>query len=298
MLYEAANAKINLFLDVTGRRDDGYHSLVSCMQTVDFGDTVSADIRKDVTGQHFTLSCSDPSLPCDETNLAHRAAMLFLQKTEIADYDIRMRIDKRIPISAGLGGGSADAAAVLRMLNKYYGYPLDTPALSELGKRLGADVPFCIVGGTCYCEGIGELLEPTKTDKPDYTVLIAKTDERMSTAEAFARLDDLYGDFSARPESVGAQCVIDALSCGDVTRLAKSVYNIFESAVFPIRPQARELKQKLLHAGALCALMSGSGPSVFGIFLSDIRAEICASAMRKQGHFAVACRTSAQKNTR
>ena len=298
MLYEPANAKINLFLDVTGRRPDGYHSLVSCMQTVDFGDTVAADIRSNVSGQHFTLSCSDPSLPCDDTNLARRATELFLREAGIKEYDIRMRIEKRIPVSAGLGGGSADAAAVLRLLNKYYGYPLEQTVLSELGKRLGADVPFCIVGGTCYCEGIGELLKPTQTDKPDYTVLIAKTDEKMSTAEAFLRLDELYGDFSGRPESSGAQGVIDALSCGDVSRLANSVYNIFESAVFPIRPQAYELKQKLLHAGALCALMSGSGPSVFGIFRSDIRAEICASAMRKQGHFAVACRTSAQKTTR
>ena len=288
MLYESANAKINLFLDVTGRRPDGYHELHSCMQTVGLSDTVSAEILPPKEGRSIRLQCSDASLPCDEKNLAYRAAVLFMEETDTV-CDLRLHIEKRIPVSAGLGGGSADAAAVLRLLNKNLDKPLSTEQLCSIGARLGADVPFCITGGTCRCEGVGEILSPVVT-RPDYTVLIAKDGEGVSTPEAFSRLDEKYNGFACYTPR-DTESIYAALAGGDVRALAHAVYNIFEDVILPVRPKALELKQFMNAYGAICTLMSGSGPSVFGIFASDARAEVCAAALRQKGIFAAACRT-------
>jgi len=288
MLYESANAKINLYLDVTGRRPDGYHELHSCMQTVGLSDTIAAELLPPRDGPSIRLTCSDANLPCDEKNLAWRAAKLFMEETGAA-YDLRLHIEKRIPLSAGLGGGSADAAAVLRLLNREQEKPLSEEALCALGARLGADVPFCITGGTCRCEGIGELIAQVTT-RPDYTVLVAKDGEGVSTPQAFALLDEKYGDFRTHV-APPREAVYDALAGWDVQALSHSVYNIFEDVIFPIRPRARELKEFMLTHGAVCAMMSGSGPSVFGIYSSDARAEVCAAKLRSKGIFAAACRT-------
>ena len=288
MLYEAANAKINLFLDVTGLRPDGYHNLHSCMQTVDLCDTIRAEILP-ASETTIRLTCSDSSLPADESNLAWRAASLFLTEQKITDCDLRLHVDKRIPMSAGLGGGSADAAAVLRLLNNYYDHPLTTEQLCAMGARLGADVPFCITGGTCRCEGIGEMLTPVCC-LPDYSVVVAKDGEGVSTPQAFKLLDEKYGDFN-HYESADPYAIYAALSGGDVRALAHSIHNVFEEVILPIRPRVKQIKEFLLKHGALCAQMSGSGPSVFGIFLSDARASVCAAELRRQGIFAAACRT-------
>ncbi|MBQ4042373.1 MAG: 4-(cytidine 5'-diphospho)-2-C-methyl-D-erythritol kinase [Clostridia bacterium] len=290
MLYEAANAKINLFLDVTGRRPDGYHELHSCMQTVDLCDTVSAEILP-AKETSIRLTCSDGALPADSRNLAYRAAELFLTEQRITDCDLRLHVEKRIPLSAGLGGGSADAAAVLRLLNRYYDSPLTVPQLCELGAKLGADVPFCVTGGTCRCEGVGEVLTPVSC-LPDYSVVVAKDGEGVSTPLAFSLLDEKYGDFTAY-EPADPFAIYAALSGGDVRALSHSIFNIFEDVIFPIRPRARQIRDFLLTHGAVCAQMSGSGPSVFGIFLSDARASVCAAELRRQGIFAAACRTIA-----
>lgn len=289
MLYETGNAKINLFLDVTSRRQDGYHDLHSCMQTVDLSDTITADIRQTSEGKHISLTCSDASLSCGEENLAYRAAALFMQAIGADAFDIRLHIEKRIPLSAGLGGGSADAAAVLRLLNRYYSAPFDHAQLCALGAKLGADVPFCITGGTCRCRGVGDILTQLQAP-PDYTVLIAKDGEGMPTAEAFSLLDQRYGDFSSH-EHRDPERIYAALSGGNVSALADTVYNIFEDVIFPVRPRSLFLKRFLEKHGAVCALMSGSGPSVFGIFQSDARAEVCAATLRQSGIFAVVCRT-------
>lgn len=289
MLYETGNAKINLFLDVTSRRQDGYHDLHSCMQTVDLSDTITADIRQTSEGKRISLTCSDASLSCGVENLAYRAAALFMQAIGADAFDIRLHIEKRIPLSAGLGGGSADAAAVLRLLNRYYSAPFDHAQLCALGAKLGADVPFCITGGTCRCRGVGDILTQLQAP-PDYTVLIAKDGEGMPTAEAFSLLDQRYGDFSSH-EHRDPERIYAALSGGNVSALADTVYNIFEDVIFPVRPRSLFLKRFLEKHGAVCALMSGSGPSVFGIFQSDARAEVCAATLRQSGIFAVVCRT-------
>lgn len=289
MLYETGNAKINLFLDVTARRQDGYHDLHSCMQTVDLSDTITADIRQTSEGKRIALTCSDAALSCGEENLAYRAAALFMQEIGADAYDIRLHIEKRIPLSAGLGGGSADAAAVLRLLNRYYSAPFNHARLCALGAKLGADVPFCITGGTCRCRGVGDILTQLQAP-PDYTVLIAKDGEGMPTAEAFSLLNQRYGDFSSH-EHRDPERIYAALSGGNVSALADTVYNIFEDVIFPVRPRSLFLKRFLEKHGAVCALMSGSGPSVFGIFHSDARAEVCAATLRQSGIFAVVCRT-------
>ena len=149
MLHETANAKINLFLDITGRRDDGYHELHSCMQTVGLCDTISAEISTDTDEKSITLTCSDSSLPTDNRNLVWRAAEMYLKAANIPGYKLEIHIEKRIPVFAGLGGGSADAAAMLRLLNRHFRDALDGDILLSLATRLGADVPFCLRGGTC-----------------------------------------------------------------------------------------------------------------------------------------------------
>ena len=288
-LIETGNAKINLFLDVTGRRPDGYHDLHSCMQTVALSDTVSAELWEEEGAARVSLTVSDSALPCDERNLAFRAARLFLSEIGAGGCEWRLHVEKRIPVAAGLGGGSADAAAVLRLLNRHYGKPYDNAGLCALGARLGADVPFCIAGGTCRCRGVGDILTQLQAP-PDYTVLVARDGEGVSTPEAFALLDRRFGDFSAH-EPRDPEKIYTALSCGNVQALSDCVYNVFEDVIFPVRPKAEALKRFLQEHGAVCALMSGSGPSVFGIFQSDARAEVCAAALHQRGIFAAVCRT-------
>ncbi len=288
MLHENANAKINLFLDITGRRENGYHELHSCMQTVGLCDTISAEILEAENTQTITIRCSDPTLPTDEKNLVWRAAQMYMQEANIPAYNLDIRIEKRIPVFAGLGGGSADAAAILRLLNRHYKNALSMEQLLALGAKLGADVPFCIHGGTCRCEGIGDILTPIVVH-PDYTVLIAKNGDGVSTAEAFRMLDEAY---EATPHEIrSAENVYSALAANNAPALRNCTYNAFEEVILPIRPLAQELKNIMNAYGAVCTQMSGSGPSVFGIFLSDARAEVCASTLRKKGIFAVACRT-------
>lgn len=288
MLHENANAKINLFLDITGRRENGYHELHSCMQTVGLCDTIFADIHETENTQTITIQCSDPTLPTDERNLVWRAAQMYMQEANIPAYNLDIRIEKRIPVFAGLGGGSADAAAILRLLNRHYKNALSMEQLLALGAKLGADVPFCIHGGTCQCEGIGDILTPIVVH-PDYTVLIAKNGDGVSTSEAFRMLDEAY---ATTPHEIrSAEKVYSALAANNAPALRNCTYNAFEEVILPIRPLARELKDIMNAYGAVCTQMSGSGPSVFGIFLSDARAEVCASTLRKKGIFAVACRT-------
>lgn len=288
MLHETANAKINLFLDITGRRDNGYHELHSCMQTVGLCDTISAEITANTDKTEILLTCSDPTLPTDNRNLVWRAAEAYMAEAGISTYRMEIHIEKRIPVFAGLGGGSADAAAMLRLLNRRFDSALDKEKMIALAARLGADVPFCLTGGTCRCEGIGDILTPVVA-RPDYTVLVAKNGEDISTAEAFHMLDELYAKEPHRIRQ--AEDIYAALASGNPHSLASSMYNAFEEVILPIRPLARELKEIMTAYGAICTQMTGSGPSVFGIFQSDALAEVCASTLRRKGIFAAACRT-------
>ena len=275
-----APAKINLFLDITSRRSDGYHEISGVMQSISLCDTVMLEVTEPTgmyvcsLGAHtagaetITLTCTNPDLPADSRNLAWRAAEAFFAATGSGCQNLFIHIEKRIPAAAGMAGGSTDAAAVLVGLNDLFDRPLTTDQLCRVGLTLGADVPFCIKGGAMITEGIGEVLTPI-TPMPACELVVACGGEGVSTPAAYKALDTLYGNFDPAaytPHIEGLKALKTALWQGDLTVLCGSVFNLFESVVLPERPVARGIKETLLSAGAITAMMSGSGPSVFGIF--------------------------------
>ena len=276
----SAPAKINLFLDITARRPDGYHEISGVMQSVSLCDTVTLEVTEPTgmylcsLGSHtagaesITLTCSNPHLPTDSRNLAWRAAEKFFAATGRGCKSLSIHIEKRIPAAAGMAGGSTDAAAVLVGLNDLFDHPLTPAALCEAGLTLGADVPFCIMGGAQITEGIGETLTPI-TPMPACELVVACGGEGVSTPAAYKALDTLYGGFDPAaytPRTRELSALKSALWQGNLTALCGSVFNLFESAVLPHRPVARQIKESLLSSGAITAMMSGSGPSVFGVF--------------------------------
>lgn len=259
-------AKINLHLDITGRLDGGYHSVETVMQTVSLSDDVILTRTQGMNKGGFSLLCDVAGVPTDERNLAVRAAKLFCERTGVRE-GVEIEIRKRIPMAAGLAGGSADAAATLLGMNQLYGEPLTIEELCALGSALGADVPFCIVGGTAYADGRGDVLHDFPK-MPDCFLVVACAGEGVSTPWAYGRLDRLHADFGEQSDyrPRGVEVLRDALAHADLSRMASAMYNIFESPVLAERPVAVQIRQTLLDAGALGAMMSGSGPSVFGVF--------------------------------
>lgn len=280
-------AKINLHLDITGRMADGYHAVSTVMQTVSLHDELLLTLTEESA---LSLSCDVSGIPTDGRNLAIRAASLFLEETKISA-GARIDLRKRIPMAAGLAGGSADAAAVLAGMNRLCGNPLDTDALCALGARLGADVPFCIVGGTAYADGRGERLRALPA-MPDCALVLVCEGEGVSTPWAYGLLDSLYDGFSDScgyaPESTDA--LESALRQKDLPAIASSLYNVFEAPILRERPIAASLRSLLIEQGAMGAMMSGSGPSVFGIFEDTERAERAARAIRARGYTPYVCR--------
>ena len=271
--FEKANAKINLFLDVVGKMDNGFHEIRSIMHSVTLCDSISVErfsssesrISIYVKGKYF--------LPRNNKNLAYRAAELFSEALQ-ESLSVRIGVQKRIPVAAGLAGGSSDAAAVLKALNRMTGYPFTREMLCKIGEALGSDVPYCILGKTQLCEGRGEKMQMIPFKKK-LNFVVAIGDEHVSTAVAYSKLDEMYGDFKdADADSVQKyNALMEAIAARDERGIAANMYNIFESAVVPMCPEARAIKEKMLENGALGAMMSGSGPSVFGIFESREKAE-------------------------
>lgn len=276
----SAPAKINLFLDVTARRPDGYHEISGVMQSISLCDTVTMEVTEPTgmylcsLGNHttgaesLTLTCTNPDLPTDSRNLAWRAAEKFFAATGRGCSSLSIHIEKRIPAAAGMAGGSTNAAAVLVGLNDLFGHPLTPDALCQVGLTLGADVPFCVMGGARITEGIGEALTPI-TPMPACELVVACGGEGVYTPAAYKALDTLYGNFDPAaytPRTRELTTLKSALWQGDLTALCGSMFNLFESVVLPDRPVARQIKETLLSAGAVTAMMSGSGPSVFGVF--------------------------------
>ncbi len=274
-----APAKINLWLDIVDRRPDGYHNIESVMQSVSLYDTLTFE-----KAGAIELTCSEPSLDCGESNLCYRAAKLFFGELGLQG-GARIHVEKRIPIAAGLAGGSTDAAATLIGLDKLYGVGLSTDRLCELGARLGADVPFCVRKGICVTKGVGDILSPCPR-LPKCYIIIAKTGEGVSTPLAYRTLDEMY-DFTSRVVDVGSFTAV--LETGDINLIAKSMTNIFESAILPIRKDTQRLKEYMLECGALHSMMSGSGPSVFGVFDSPCNAEKAKQALLDKGIDAHLC---------
>ena len=275
MPTEKAYAKINYCLNVSKKRPNGYHDLVTVMQTVSLFDVVTLTPRADGTLCLVTDMGGDP-----EQNLALRAARAYFAGASTNGYTIAL--EKHIPAAAGLGGGSADAAAVLRALNKIE--KRYTPAaLAAVALSLGADVPFCLVGGTCLCRGVGEIMTPLE-NRTAPVFVIAAAGEGVSTPAAFAALDAARdGQTSEKP---APSVLLSALEQGDLAGLCRGLDNDFEPVVLPLRPAAAALKQTLLEAGACAAMMSGSGPAVFGVFENAAAAETAAERITAQDRFA------------
>ena len=255
-LYEGAFAKLNLTLDVLGQREDGYHDLRSVMQTISVRDDIEIDVG---TGKPWKLLCDKEGIPCDERNLAWKAAKVFEQELRKDLGGIEIRIVKRIPSQAGLGGGSADAAAVLRALNRHFGEPLSVMALAELGAMVGSDVPFCVLGGTAMVEGRGERLRKLP-DMPDCVFVICKPDFGVSTPELYKKLDE-----TAIVHHPDNKAMESALLSGDLVKVAENVYNVFDPVVTEDHLELNYIKSIMHSYGALNQQMTGSGSAVFAI---------------------------------
>ena len=266
-LYEGAFAKLNLTLDVLGKRPDGYHDLKSVMQTVSIRDDVEIDIG---TGKPWTLECSMEGIPTDERNLAWKAAEVYCEQIGKNPDGISIRITKRIPSGAGMGGGSADAAAVLRALNRHYGEPLSILALAELGARIGSDVPFCTLGGTAMVEGRGERLRRLP-DMPDCVFVVCKPEFSESTAELYQKIDQV-----AIPKRPDHQAMETALLSGDLSRVAENIWNVFDPVVTAEHLELNYIKSIFNTYGSLNQQMTGSGSACFAILDSfEYAAVVC-----------------------
>ena len=285
IITQKAPAKINLWLEIASRRPDGYHDIESVMQTVDLYDDITLERLPSGGKRQISIDCSVQSLACDESNLCYRAAQLFFDAAGLAHYSVSIAIEKRIPIAAGLAGGSTDAASTLIGLNRLYGTEFTVEHLCALGARIGADVPFCIRKGIRIARGIGEIFSPC-APLPPCTVLLASDGPGVSTPWAYKRLDEMY-DFTSRKADAASFAAL--LNSGDLARIAAGMTNIFESAVLPQRAKACALKEEMLAGGALNSLMSGSGPAVFGLFETDAAAEAVRSRLAEQGIESFVC---------
>ena len=260
-------AKLNLTLDVLGKRPDGYHDLKSVMQTISLRDDIEIDIG---TGKPWALRCDKEGIPCDERNLAWKAAKVYCEALSKDPNGLEIRITKRIPSEAGLGGGSADAAAVLRALNGHYGNPLSILALAELGAQVGSDVPFCVVGGTVMCEGRGERLRKLP-DMPDCIFVVVKPDFSISTPELYRKIDEKV--IAHRPDHREME---SALLAGDLSRVAQSLCNVFDPVVTEEHLELNYLKSIFYSYGAVGYQMTGSGSAVYCMVSEfEIAAVIC-----------------------
>ena len=255
-LYEKAYAKINLTLDVLGKRADGYHDLKSVMQTVSLYDTVEIEIG---TGKPWEIICQRQDIPCDERNLAWKAAKLYCDAVGFNPEGITIRIDKNIPSGAGMGGGSADAAAVLRALNRHYGNPMTLEALAQLSAQIGSDIPFCVVGGTVMCEGRGEIMRSLK-NCPDFIMVGCKPEFSVSTPVLFKKIDSV--EIMKHPDNDAME---QAIRVGDLAAIAHEIYNVFDPVVSEDHPEIDHIKCICNMHGALASQMTGSGSVVYAL---------------------------------
>ena len=271
MITLKAHAKINLTLDVTGFTDNGYHSLSMIMQSVALADTITIES----ISEGILFSSGSTRIPVNENNLVFKTARLFLDKMSLP-HNIHIDLKKKIPVSAGLAGGSADAAAVLVGLNQHFGCGLSLDELKTIGLELGADVPFCLTGGTALCEGVGEIITKLP-DMPDCYILIAKPLRGMSTPKAFAMYDEYEG---ALPE-INNAAAINALNEGDLDTLCLHMKNKLQPVTEECVGTVEYLASKFIENGAKAASMTGSGTAVFGIFDSRIIAEKCRKRLHR-----------------
>ena len=266
-----ARAKINLTLDVTGVRDDGYHLVEMIMQTISLCDTVQ--LRKEVK-KGIWLKCNVKWLPCDEGNIAYRAAAKMMDKFNIQE-GVSISITKKIPIAAGLAGGSTDCAAVLKGMNILFELGLSENELMEIGAELGSDVPFCIMEGTALAEGVGERVTRI-SPCPEMDMVLVKLPVSVSTPTVYKRLDAV--DITYHPDT---RAMLESIENRDVKAISSALSNVLELVTIKMHPRIDEIKAALVEKGAIGAVMSGSGPSVFGIFKDKQAACLAADEIRE-----------------
>ena len=297
MITKKAYGKVNLGLDITGRREDGYHLVRMVMQSVDIFDTLTFEkietttyISNSGTGESLDdgkktenspiiiTATNDPSLSLGEDNLIYKAARLLMDRFNIAD-GVRISLTKEIPIAAGMAGGSSDCASTLKGINELFELGLSEEELRDIGVTLGADVPYCIMGGTALSEGIGEILTRLP-DIPKVTFLIAKPEFGISTKEAYGAFDSIPEADVKHPDIDG---MVEAVRSGNLSGITGRLGNVLEQASIPAHPQIEEIKKIMGENGAEAALMSGSGPTVFGIFTDTDRAWAALERLQESG---------------
>lgn len=265
-----APAKINLTLDILGKRPDGYHDVEMLMQSVSLADTVELSLTDT---EDITISCSDPAIPCDSRNIVYKIADEFFKNTGIKNTGVNIHIEKVIPCEAGLAGGSADGAATLRLLNIAFDAHLNDKALCEIGAKVGADIPFCIVGGTKLATGTGTTLYKVRS-MPKCHIVIVKPDISVSTKEAYALADNRTG-IRIKYTDYCKQMLYN----GDLSGICSTLHNDFEEVLN--LSDINEVKKVMYKCKALGAAMSGSGSAVFAVFRSERKALKCAEKLRE-----------------
>ncbi len=280
-LREPAYAKLNLTLDILGTREDGYHELESVMQQITLCDDVEIDLQ---TEQDWKLECDWEQIPSDSRNLAWKAAAVFYKAIGKDPQGLTIRITKRIPMEAGLGGGSADAAAVLRALNRHEGEPYSIWDLARLGAKVGSDVPFCVLGGTALAKGRGEELTQL-LPMPQCFYCVAMPEFSVSTPALFAAYD--RQESASHPDTKG---MLRALDQQDLLHVAGYVHNVMEPFVSADHPEIEQIKAVMMDSGALGTAMTGSGAAVFGIFDSFDMAAMASMQLMES------CRTYLSRN--
>lgn len=272
-LQGVAHAKLNLTLDVLGTRPDGYHNLKMVMQEIELGDSLSLTLE---TGNAWTVTGNSGEIPLDESNLAIKAAKLFFAASGISCEGLSLHLDKVTPVCAGMGGGSADGAAILRMLQTHYGAPLSEETLFSLAEQTGADVPFALFGGTALAEEKGQVLTRLPT-VPRCSIVLCKPPFPVSTPELFRAIDR---------EPIGQRPNTDAMICAlenqDLPGIAAQLCNVFEPVVTRMHPELKGIRQTLLDCGALGAGMTGSGPTMFGLFSQESQARNAEAALKSR----------------
>ena len=268
-----ALAKINLGLDVVGKRDDGYHEVRMIMQTIQMYDVLEIEKKKE---PGIVLTTNIPYVPTDERNLVYKAAKMLMDEFKIKD-GVNIYINKRIPIAGGMAGGSSDCATTLMGINQLFELGLSKEELMERGVKLGADVPYCVLGGTAIARGIGEVLTPLPAPA-DCHVIIAKPPVSVSTAYVYGHIKPL--EITKRPD---IKAMAQSIKDGDLKKMASLIYNVMEDVTVVEYPIISEIKQVMLDNGALNSIMSGSGPTVFGLFDDKEKAQQCVKTLEEKG---------------
>ena len=283
----SAMSKVNLGLDVLRRRDDGYHEVRMIMQTLKLCDELYFE---ETQKKEISIVCNSENLECDENNLIYKAARLIMDEAGI-DRGLDIRLKKNIPIAAGMAGGSSDAAATLVALNKMFDIDFDIAKLKEMGVKIGADVPYCIEGGTQLSEGIGEKLTRLK-DAPQCFVVVAKPHIGVSTKYVY---ENLHVETIKTHPNIDA--MLKGIDAGDLIEISSHMENILENVTEKKYPVIAMLKSKLKSMGALNSLMSGSGPTVFALFDDRDKADKACEAVLDTGEVAFGCVTQFSDRT-